>query len=142
MLFDTEDDVADLKARWESSVDGDLTLDTTPDSNGEIEGAVNIIKNLIRRAKLSIEKQLNAKLPLSHPVVTWLVKHTAFCHNRFQVGEDGKTPYSRSRGKEYDKAMVQFGERVLYNITNNMIGPRLNQADTRAKRCFPVFQHD
>ena len=91
------------------------------------------MKSLIRRNKLALEKRYSVKLPLAHSAVTWLVIHSTFCHNRFFVGTDGKTPYMRVRGKPYDKPMVELGERVLYVKTNNMIGPRLNQAETRAE---------
>ena len=36
-ISDAEDDVEALLATWESSLDGPLSLDTTPDSNGKIE---------------------------------------------------------------------------------------------------------
>ncbi len=36
-LADAEDDVGDLLATWSSSISGDLPLNVTPDSNGEIE---------------------------------------------------------------------------------------------------------
>ena len=62
-----------------------------------------------------------------------MLLHVCFCYNRFQVGEDGKTPYSRTRGKDFDRSMVEFGERVLYQKIKNTIGPNLNQAETRAE---------
>ena len=64
--------------------------------------------------------------------------HSVYCHNRFAVGDDGKSPYMRVRGRAFDKSMVEFGERVLYVKTNNMIGPRFNQAEARANPgiCF------
>ena len=36
IVGDIEDDVADLTISWSSSIDGELPLDTTPDSSGEI----------------------------------------------------------------------------------------------------------
>ena len=102
-------------------------------SNGAAENAVLLVKSLFRRNKLALEKRYSIKLPLNHMIIPWLVKHSAFCHNRFFVGVDGKTPYSRARGKPYDKKMVEFGERVLYVKSKNMIGPKSNQADTRAE---------
>ena len=67
----------------------------------------------------------------------WLTMHACFCHNRFAIGADGKTPFSRSRGKYFDKSMVEFGERILYQKPHNHIGPNLNQADVRAE--FGIF---
>lgn len=36
LIFDQEDDTADLDIQWNSSIDGNLTLDSTPDSEGQI----------------------------------------------------------------------------------------------------------
>ena len=47
-------------------------------SNGEVEGAVGIIKGHLRRAKLTLENHLNAKLPLQHKVVPWMLLHVCF----------------------------------------------------------------
>ena len=106
-------------------------------SNGAAENAVDLVKGLIRRGRLAVEHRFVSKLPLKHMSVPWLVQHVCFCHNRFSVGKDGKTPYSRSRGKDFDKALVEFGERVLYIRPHNHIGPNLNQADVRAE--FGIF---
>ena len=38
IIGDNEDDVTDLMYRWESNIDGVLTLDDPPETNGEIEG--------------------------------------------------------------------------------------------------------
>ena len=101
--------------------------------NGSSENAVSIVKRILRRGKLAIERRFERKLPLKHMSVPWMLMHGCFCHNRFAVGEDGKTPYERSRGKTFDRAMVEFGEQVLYVKPHNHIGPNLNQADVRAE---------
>lgn len=36
IISDAEDRVEDLTVRWQSSIDGDVSIDTTPDSNGRI----------------------------------------------------------------------------------------------------------
>ncbi len=39
LVSDAEDDISDLSIRWSSSVDGELSLDTEPDTSGEISDA-------------------------------------------------------------------------------------------------------
>ena len=36
-ISDAEDDAADLSVQWSSALDGDLSLDTNPDTSGQIE---------------------------------------------------------------------------------------------------------
>ena len=74
---------------------------------------MQVVKSLLRRGKLGLEKHCSVKLPLNHHIIPWLVMHCAYCHNRFSIGEDGKSPYLRARGKPFDKSMVEFGEKVL-----------------------------
>ena len=57
--------------------------------------------------------------------------HAGFCHNRFQVGHDGRTPYRRVKGKDFDKALVEFAECVHYKKTKYKIGTRLHKYDDR-----------
>eukprot|EP00971_Amphidinium_carterae_P059903 1184947-Amphidinium_carterae.2 len=40
-------------------------------------------------------------------------QHVGFTHNRFQLGQDGQTPYSRTWGQKYKSAIIAFGETVL-----------------------------
>ena len=124
------------KSRSSPTIPENSPVGSSP-SNGAVENAVGLVKGLIRRGRLAIEKRFSCKMPLNHMCMPWLVMHECFCHNRFSVGKDGKTPFSRSRGKDFDKPMVEFGERVLYIRPHNHIGPNLNQADVRAE--FGIF---
>eukprot|EP00971_Amphidinium_carterae_P351953 6492355-Amphidinium_carterae.3 len=35
-----------------------------------------------------------------HPIFPWMVKHVGFIYNRFQIGQDGQSPYSRNWGQK------------------------------------------
>eukprot|EP00971_Amphidinium_carterae_P138899 2752827-Amphidinium_carterae.5 len=49
----------------------------------------------------------------NHPVFIWTVKHCAFLRNCYQIGQDGKSPYERTRGQKYKSAIIAFGKTVL-----------------------------
>eukprot|EP00971_Amphidinium_carterae_P023504 463844-Amphidinium_carterae.1 len=37
-----------------------------------------------------------SEITTNHPFFPWMVKHLGFTHNRFPLGQDGQTPYSRT----------------------------------------------
>ena len=70
----------------------------------------------MRTMLLALESRLDAKIPVTHHVITWLVEHAADVLNKFAVGIDGRTAYERIKGKKYHGEMVEFGRRVMYKI--------------------------
>ena len=100
-------------------------------SNGSVENAVSQSEKGVRKLRIALENRYKRKVPLDNDVIPWLVIHQGFVYNRFQTGHDGKTPYSRIRGKMYDKALCEFGECVHYKIPKRLIGPELNKWDER-----------
>ena len=85
-------------------------------SNGIAERAVQSVAEQIRVLRASLEGKIQAKLPGTHPVTTWLVEHSADLLNKYQVSADGRTAYQRLRGKKWNHEMVEFGEKVHYRI--------------------------
>ena len=85
-------------------------------SNGDAENAVKQVTKLLRTLKLCLEERISKKIPTSHPLLTWLVEHAAWLLNTRVVGQDGTTPYARTKGKSYSKRSVGFGEYVMYML--------------------------
>ena len=54
------------------------------------------------------------KIPPSHPLMAWLVRHATWCLNRFCIRGDGRTAYYRIKGRPYNGEVVRFGEAVLW----------------------------
>ena len=46
---------------------------------------------------------MGEELDSNHPAYGWLILHAGELHNRFQKGEDGKTPNERWKGKNGEK---------------------------------------
>ena len=92
-------------------------------SNGHAESAVSTASDGIRKLRIAVENVYNIKLPIDSDIIPWLVVHAGFVHNRFMRGHDGKTPFSRIRGRHFDKDMCAFGECVHYKIPKRIIGP-------------------
>ena len=85
-------------------------------SKGIAERAVQTVEGEVRVMLLALESRLDAKIPVTHHVITWLVEHAADVLNKFAVGIDGRTAYERIKGKKYHGEMVEFGRRVMYKI--------------------------
>ena len=59
--------------------------------------------------KLGLEDKIKCKIPVTHPVITWLVPHAADLLTKFVVGKDGRTGYERIKGKKYIGELLEFG---------------------------------
>ena len=101
--------------------EGTLIIEKSPkgvkESKGEIERAVQTLEGQARTLRAAIESNYGEKLPDDSPVLTWLVEHASTVYNLFFRStelQDGKTPYSRLRGREWKVAIPPFGEAIEY----------------------------
>ena len=85
-------------------------------ANGEIEGAIKLIKGQIRTMKLSLQTRYGIKLKPDHPVVPWMVNEAAKSINRYHVGLDGKTRRERLKGKKFHRETAEFAECIYYLV--------------------------
>jgi hypothetical protein len=84
-------------------------------SNGGIEGAVKIVKGLLRVHLAALERRLGAKFPSGHPVLTWLVEHVGDIVSKYMVGLDGRTAYERLFGRPVREEGLEFGETLHWH---------------------------
>ena len=89
-------------------------------SNGLAERSVGMWEDQFRTLKHALEVRLKHRLPLSHPVTSWLVEHTAWILNKFHLGNDGRTAYGRLHGREGHERVCEFGERVMWFVPKKM----------------------
>jgi hypothetical protein len=99
---------------------GKTVLENSPvgDSraNGAAERAVQSVSEQVRVIRRGLEQRLGLKLSCKHPVMTWLVEHSADLISKYQVGEDGKTAYERWKGKRFTMEEIEFGEKIHYRL--------------------------
>ena len=82
-------------------------------SNGATEVAIRAVRGLFRTLRLCLEGRIGFKIPDNHPLVPWLLEHTALLLNITTRGEDGLTPWARVRGRAFKHRMFCFGEGVI-----------------------------
>lgn len=84
-----------------------------PQTHGVAERAVQEFTGQVRKIKFALEKRINAKVPVTAPIMHWAVKHAALLINRQLLGHDGKTAYRRVHQRDSPPIEIEFGEQVL-----------------------------
>ena len=77
----------------------------------ELWGLVKVFKEMVK-TNYKIDQT-----PATSPLMTWMVKHASWLHNRYQLHTDGKTSYERRWMEPYTKHICEFGETVLFNYS-------------------------
>ena len=83
-------------------------------SNGAVEAAVKQVRGRIRTMKLCLERRIGKRIPPKHPIMAWLVPHTAAIIRLRARGTDGKTPYERIRMRPFNGRLICFGEKCRF----------------------------
>ena len=89
-------------------------------SNSRAERSVQQVEDLVRTYKSAIEARMNAKLPSNHPLVHWLVEHSARTYNKYAVTPEGVTPYAYLHGKNPREKLVEMGEKVMWHVPTRL----------------------
>ena len=96
-----------------------------PSSNGEIENACRRLGGKLRTLKLDLEARLDRRMPVSHPVIGWLVEHAAWLLTCCHQTDDGRTPYHLARGCRFKRELLSFGEYHLYEVPEGRLAKDL-----------------
>ena len=91
-------------------------------SNGMVERGVQTIEEQVRVFKLDLERKIGGVVPATHPIIPWMVEHSADVINKYHIGQDGKTPFERIKGKRFNGEMMEFGCRVWYRVPGEVVG--------------------
>ena len=84
-------------------------------SNGLVEEAGKTIREIARVLKEQLEDKAEMSIKPDDAIVLWMIRWSAMCLSRFQVGQDGRTAYERRRGRKCQLPVVPFGEKVWYH---------------------------
>ena len=84
-------------------------------SNVAAESAVGLLKGSIRALHMGLEKQIGARIPATHPLLTWLARHAACARTARVRGTDGLTAYRRIKGRTTSvPKLIGFGEKCCF----------------------------
>ena len=101
-------------------------------ANGGIEVGVMLLRGFFRTLKLCLEATLGRKIPNSHALVPWLVRHTALLLSVQSRLPDGLTPWARARGRPLSQKILGFGKLILHKLPSK--GPRGQPEGTMGAR--------
>ena len=85
-----------------------------PQSNGDAEAGVRMVKGSLRTLQLCIERRLGVRIPVGHPILAWLVGHAADVRNYRIRDHTGKSPYHIVKGRPFASRLLGFGENCLF----------------------------
>ena len=68
-------------------------------SNGATEVGIRNVRGMFRTLRLCLEKRLGRKVPVQHPLMSWLLEHVTMVMNAVILGSDGKTSWRRARAE-------------------------------------------
>ena len=66
------------------------------------------VKGQIRTMKEDLDSRLLEIIPGTHPILAWLPRHSAASFVRYHIGEDGRTPHERLKGKRFKRDVAEF----------------------------------
>ena len=104
-----------------------------PQANGSAEVGVKLVKGHFRCLRSSLEEHLGHRIPVRHPLMTWLVRHAANVITWCSKGHDGQTAYQRVRQRQFTTRLMGFGEvcsfklRAQEPIANSIGGRRFHR---------------
>lgn len=64
-------------------------------------------------ARGALEHRIGCRLPNDHVIITWLVRHSPNVHNRYHVGNDGRTPWERVACRRSERPVTEFEEKAM-----------------------------
>ena len=78
-------------------------------SNGAVESQVKEIRGMYKTMRSDMESNYGKVIPGNHPIQPWTVRHASTTRFRESIGQDGRTAYSRVKGREFKKEIVKIG---------------------------------
>ena len=85
-------------------------------ANGDAESAAKAIRGQVRTMQSFLEGRLGHRIPMQHPLMSWMIEHAAALITNRVRGHDGKTAYSRVRGRPFGTRLLAFGEKCKFKL--------------------------
>ena len=83
-------------------------------SNARAERAVQGFEDQLRTILAALESSLNARIPSVHPIMRWMVEHTATILNKYAINDDtGTTGDYETHGKDASKTCIMCCNNVV-----------------------------
>ena len=118
MKSDNEPSVLSLKDEIKRTSGVEIVPEESPayesKSNGEIEREIQNVQEQFRAMRDALETKVKERIPKGHKMIPWMVAHASDTLSRYKIGDDGRTPHERWKGKKFKRAIPEFGEVIHY----------------------------
>ena len=87
--------------------------------NGRAERSVQRLEDHVRTIKAVLEVRIGKRIPNVHPIVRWMIEHSATTLNKYAIHDTGDrlaTAYELLHGTPAHQKIAESGERVLFWI--------------------------
>ena len=115
---DGEASIEALKEAVRMELDIDIIPENSPvgdhAANGVAEATVKQVQGQIRTMKDALETRIGARIEADSWILPWLILHAAATMNRRRKDRSGITAFRKWKGREFNRYVAEFGERVLY----------------------------
>ena len=116
---------------------GPMTVGRAPSysssSQGSVERLHRTLLGQVRVVKAPVESNYSMTMSTKHCLLPWIVRHAAWTVNRYVIHSDGCTRFERRWGRNYERAICEFGETLLYLPPQHK---KLPKADLRMQKCI------
>ena len=99
----------------------------TSQARGSVERFHRTLMGQIRTLKSQLFNSYGIHLTVQHPLMPWLVRHTAYLLNRYAIHANGNISYFRRWYREHKTPICEFGETVKYMLPTSKLLPKLEQ---------------
>ena len=128
---DQEDHLIALLQTVASKMGGNITVRQSPAYTSQAQGSVErfhrTLMGQIRTLRAQLQQNYDRTITSKHPIVPWLVRHTAYLLNRYATHADGNTSYFRRWNKDHRAPICEFGETVQYLLPTVKQLPKMEQ---------------
>ena len=91
-------------------------------TNGLAEVSARDFEDHFRTLKAAFESRMGRSIDSDHPIIEWMVEHSAYLLSKLRLGTDGHTAYGRLHGKESVDNICEFGEKILWYVPRRSRG--------------------
>ena len=109
---------------------GNMSVRTTPsyssNSQGSVERYHRTLFGQVKALREHIQQAYNIQINNRHPLLQWIVRHSAWVLNRYLVHADGLTSYQRRWERHYQHVICELGATESQSNLKclNKLGPR------------------
>ena len=83
-----QETLRDLRIEGLDQVMGENSPEYDPQANGNAEVGVKLVKGMLRTHRSALEEKLGFRIPARHPLIAWLIGHSANVLNWCVKGHD------------------------------------------------------